>query len=144
MKQAEKNNQVMGAGAEGACRGRSAFRAKIKSKGRRTGWIVSAVALVFLLGGMGGVPQPPDFDSPKSLGQDLYRRLSCHGCHTVQGQGGDLGPALDGVGRRLSPADLETQIATPRRRLAASRMPSFAFLRPLEFQALLDFVASEL
>lgn len=74
------------------------------------------------------------------MGADLYQRLSCRGCHVLAGQGGEAGPVLDGVGGRLSREELEIQLLTPRRRRADSRMPSFAFVRPVELQALLDFL----
>jgi cbb3-type cytochrome oxidase cytochrome c subunit len=46
------------------------------------------------------------------------------------------------VGSRLSRNKMETQLLTPRRRQAESHMPSFAFIRPKELQALLDFLES--
>lgn len=100
--------------------------------------------LVMLLGGMGStiVGHPLADPAPPSLGQELYRKLSCRGCHALQGRGGKVGPVLDGVGSRLSRTELETQILTPRRRQADSRMPSFAFVRPTELQTLLDFLES--
>lgn len=75
-------------------------------------------------------------------GSDLYQRLSCHGCHAWHNRGGEVGPVLDGVGGRSTREALETQILTPRQRQADSRMPSFAFVKPAEIQALLDFLQS--
>ena len=99
--------------------------------------------LVILLGGTGLTASHPVADpATPSLGQDLYPRLSCRGCHALQGRGGDVGPVLDGVGSRLSRHELETQLVTPRRRQADSRMPSFAFVRSSELRALLDFLES--
>ncbi len=99
--------------------------------------------LVILLGGTGLTASHPAADpATPSLGQELYHRLSCHGCHALQGRGGDVGPVLDRVGSHLSRPELETQIVTPRCRQADSRMPSFAFVRPFELQALLDFLES--
>lgn len=35
-------------------------------------------------------------------GESIFRTLNCMACHQVRGVGGDLGPALDGVGGRRS------------------------------------------
>jgi ubiquinol-cytochrome c reductase cytochrome b subunit len=108
---------------------------------RRLAW--GTAVLVILLGGTGLTAGHPVADpATPTLGQDLYQRLSCRGCHAWQGRGGEVGPVLNGVGSRLSRTELETQILTPRRRQADSRMPSFAFVRPKELQALLDFLES--
>jgi len=88
------------------------------------------------------LPPPTRPRAAIELGYDLYQRLSCHGCHVLQGQGGEAGPSLDGVGSRLLPENLETQILTPRRRQAESRMPSFAFVKTFELRTLLDFLQS--
>ena len=97
--------------------------------------------LVIMLGGTGLTAGHAAAD-PSALGHDLYQRLSCHGCHTLQGRGGEVGPVLDGVGSRLSLEKLKTQLLTPHQRRTDSRMPSFAFVRPWELQELLDFLQS--
>ena len=76
----------------------------------------------------------------RSTGAQLYQRLACHGCHSRQGQGGTVGPTLDGLDERLSRQEVVTQLLAPRRRQADSRMPSFAFLRTREQQDLMVFV----
>ncbi len=99
-----------------------------------------SVMLVILLGGLASTSHPAADPATPSVGQDLYQRLSCRGCHALQGGGGHVGPDLDRVGARLSREDLETQLLTPRCRQVDSRMPSFAFVRPFEFQSMLDFL----
>ena len=37
----------------------------------------------------------------------------CVACHAVGGQGGQVGPALDGVGTRRPPADLDRWLKDP-------------------------------
>jgi len=76
----------------------------------------------------------------QTAGAQLYQRLACHGCHSRQGQGGSVGPALDRLDERLSRQEVATQLLAPRRRRPFSRMPSFAFLRTEERQDLLAFV----
>ena len=73
-------------------------------------------------------------------GAHLFHGLACCGCHELSGQGDKAGTDLDGVGSRLSRQELEVQLKTPRQRRSASRMPSFAFVRPQELDKLLDFL----
>ncbi|MCL6620847.1 MAG: cytochrome c [Syntrophobacterales bacterium] len=91
--------------------------------------LVGTVAAALVLAATSGWPQ----DLP---GEELAARLGCRACHAWQGVGGARAPALDGVGRRKSRPDLERQLtSTPSR-----RMPSFAYLRPQDWQALLTFL----
>ena len=46
------------------------------------------------------------------LGQDVYAAQKCSVCHSVAGKGNKLNP-LDGVGTKLSAADLRTWIVDP-------------------------------
>ena len=74
-------------------------------------------------------------------GPELARRLECFACHSLHGQGGKEAAPLDGVGARLSPEELQTSLNHPRRRHPGARMPSYAYLRPEEEQALLVYLA---
>ncbi len=69
-------------------------------------------------------------------GKDLVDRLGCLGCHSLQGQGRNRGPAWDGLGARLTPEAIKKQILTPR-----GRMPSFAQIRPEELEALVEYLS---
>jgi mono/diheme cytochrome c family protein len=69
-------------------------------------------------------------------GEDLVNRLNCRACHSLAGQGGNRGPAWDGVGRRLTPEAIRKQLLTPR-----GRMPSFAHLRPEELEAVVKYLS---
>jgi mono/diheme cytochrome c family protein len=69
-------------------------------------------------------------------GQELVDRLGCLGCHSLHGKGGDRGPAWDGVGARLTPEAIETQIVSPQ-----GRMPSFAQVKPEELKALVTYLS---
>ncbi|AEB08581.1 c-type cytochrome [Desulfobacca acetoxidans] len=105
-------------------------------------WLTLANA-VFCLSLAGCQETPPVPREPQTTiqkGLELSQRLSCWGCHQHQGQGADLGPNLDGVGNRLARAELEGQLQTPRGRHPDSRMPSFAFIRPFEQKALVDYL----
>lgn len=75
-------------------------------------------------------------------GEDIFARLACRACHSRDGQEGKKGPSLAGIGQSLSIQAMQEQLQTPRQRHPASRMPSFAFVRPDDFQALLDYLTS--
>lgn len=47
----------------------------------------------------------------------------CVGCHTLEGKGGNVGPALDGVGNRLTEAQLATWLADPQAVKPGTAMP---------------------
>jgi mono/diheme cytochrome c family protein len=83
----------------------------------------------------------PD-QSTTASGFNLYHSLSCHGCHSINGQGEKEGPNLVGVGNRLSRQELEVKLTEPLHRQSYSRMPSFAFVRPQELQDLANFLQS--
>lgn len=89
-----------------------------------------------LLGACSGGPTPP----PEVSGADLARRLGCFACHVRGGQGDKPASPLDGVGSRLSPGDLQKILTFPRQLHPGAKMPSYAYLRPFEQQALLEFL----
>jgi nitric oxide reductase subunit C len=47
----------------------------------------------------------------------------CIACHSLQGQGGEVGPALDGVGSRRDPAFIRQWLQNPLAMKADSKMP---------------------
>lgn len=47
----------------------------------------------------------------------------CAGCHSLHGAGGNIGPALDGVGDRYSEADLRAWLASPQDIKPGTAMP---------------------
>lgn len=63
-----------------------------------------------LPGGFKFVPHEPSKQS--RLGFLDYKEGGCAACHEVAGIGGRRGPALDGVGARLSKAAIENRITT--------------------------------
>jgi Cytochrome c len=104
-------------------------------------FILFLLAGVFLSGRADSDPNLAAVDrSTPSSGQNLYYSLSCHGCHIHKEQGFKQGPDLDGISSVLSRKELEMQLTTPRHRKKNSRMPSFAFVQPMELQSLLDFL----
>ena len=93
------------------------------------------VALAFLLACPGSRAQAPGPPGPELAG-----RLGCLACHSLQGQGGKLAAPLNGVGGRLTPRELGIAIAYPRQRHPGAKMPSYAYLPPMEQEALVNFL----
>lgn len=63
--------------------------------------------------------------------------LMCIACHSLQGQGGQVGPALDGVGSRLDSAALKSRLENPQSVQADSKMPKL----PLSADEITELVA---
>ena len=59
-------------------------------------------------------PMTPEAES----GRKLYDSASCAGCHSIARQGGDAGPALDGVGARRTREWLVGHITNPQEHIA--------------------------
>jgi hypothetical protein len=73
-------------------------------------------------------------------GPELAERLGCLACHSLKRQGGKLAAPLDGVGARLTPRELGIVIAYPRRLHPRAKMPSYAYLPPVEQEVLVNFL----
>jgi mono/diheme cytochrome c family protein len=93
------------------------------------------LALAFLLACHGSRAQ---VQGPQ--GAELAGRLGCLACHARQGQGSKLAGPLDGVGARLTAGELALAIAYPRQRHPRAKMPSYAYLPPMEQAALVEFL----
>jgi mono/diheme cytochrome c family protein len=75
-------------------------------------------------------------------GAELAGRLGCLACHVPNGPGDKLAAPLNGVGARLTAAELAIAIAYPRQRHPRAKMPSYAYLPPAEQAALVEFLQS--
>ena len=73
-------------------------------------------------------------------GAELAGRLGCLACHALNGLGGKLAAPLNGVGARLTAGELAIAIAYPRQRHPRAKMPSYAYLPPMEQAALVEFL----
>jgi len=94
------------------------------------------LALAVLLAANPGIPAQAQ--GPR--GAELAGRLGCLACHALKGAGGKLAAPLDGVGARLTAAELAQAIAYPRQRHPGAKMPSYAYLPPMEQAALAEFL----
>jgi mono/diheme cytochrome c family protein len=96
------------------------------------------LALALLLAASPGRPA----QAQGSRGAELAGPLGCLACHALNGSGGKLAAPLDGVGARLTAAELAQAIAYPRQRHPRANMPSYAYLPAVEQAALVAFLQS--
>jgi putative heme-binding domain-containing protein len=50
---------------------------------------------------------------PPDRGREVFRAVGCAQCHRFEGEGGTVGPDLDGVARRLAPREVLESIVEP-------------------------------
>jgi mono/diheme cytochrome c family protein len=98
------------------------------------------VALVATLTGGAAQPSAPIVraytSESKKSGATLFHEKGCEHCHGVDGRGGNLGPDLSTIGKRLSKQKIEHQIHD-----GGAAMPSFGdVLQPAEIKDLVDFL----
>ncbi len=74
-----------------------------------------------------------------SEGRRLFQQKGCIGCHSIGGQGGKIGPALDDVGLRRSPEWMIRHFRDPQAVSPGTVMPRFGFTES-EARALTDFL----
>jgi mono/diheme cytochrome c family protein len=74
----------------------------------------------------------------KSSGPELFQSKGCVQCHSMKNVGGNKGPHLDAVGKRLKKEQIEHQIEQ-----GSLAMPSFAeALSPDELHTLVEYLHS--
>lgn len=73
------------------------------------GQVSSIAAYVKTLGRV----EPEQIPGDAGRGGTVYTSLDCQACHSLGGQGGIIGPVLDDVGARRSPAYLREALLTP-------------------------------
>lgn len=75
----------------------------------------------------------------RAAGQALFHEKGCEHCHGVDGVGGEKGPTLYGVGRKLKPAQIRTQILN-----GGDAMPAFAdVLAPDDVSLLVEYLSAK-
>jgi nitric oxide reductase subunit C len=75
-------------------------------------------------------------DRPAMIGS------TCQACHSIGGQGGGAGPALDGIGSRRDEAWLKTWLADPTKVKPDSKMPNLN-LAQADIDALAKYLANQ-
>lgn len=73
--------------------------------------------VLFAVAAPGGNSVVEELDRPK-----VYNQM-CIACHSLDGQGGVVGPALDGVGSRMTRAELEVWLKDPNAVRPGTAMP---------------------
>lgn len=66
---------------------------------------------------------PAPGPAPAASGEDLIAQFGCRGCHEIGGQGGAVGPSLDGILQRRDEAWIRAQIQRPREHNPKTVMP---------------------
>ena len=64
-------------------------------------------------------------NAPKKSGEELVTQFGCQGCHQIKGEGGKLGPALDGVVASKGESFVLKKLIDPKFNNAASAMPKY-------------------
>lgn len=98
---------------------------------------------------LNGFPRKPDLAvaataAPTSTTQlppaPAYYTSVCAGCHALGGKGGAVGPALDGVGSRLTAEQIDARLKDPKAVLADAKMPQLNLDAPTR-QSLVQYLA---
>src|SRR5205823_15104467 len=76
-------------------------------------------------------------------GKTLFANNGCAGCHKVGGQGGAVGPPLDGVGTRQPDPDWQVRhLKDPGAVVKGSTMPPYKQLSDADLKALASYLLS--
>lgn len=74
-------------------------------------------------------------------GRQLVQEKACLGCHIIEGQGGAVGPRLDGMIRSRGAAFVMQKLVDPTFNNSTSMMPNFG-LTPDEVRAIASYLAT--
>jgi len=101
-------------------------------------------AIVLFMLSQTGADLPGFYSSMKVIpsaaeGQRLFQQKGCIGCHSIGGQGGKVGPALDDVGLRRKPEWIIRHFRDPQVVTPGTVMPKFGFTEA-EARALTEFL----
>jgi mono/diheme cytochrome c family protein len=77
-----------------------------------------------------------------AAGRQFYKDQSCSTCHTIAGEGGSGGPALDNVGRVLTPEKLTQKMIAMRSGSISSMPPLPTTTTDEQIQALVAYLSS--
>ncbi len=76
-----------------------------------------------------------------SAGAAVFQAAGCMNCHSLNGVGGAVGPALDTIGRELSPAEIKQFVHNPHGIDPTSPMPPQTQLTDTELDEVANFLA---
>jgi mono/diheme cytochrome c family protein len=75
-----------------------------------------------------------------AAGPQLFASLGCNTCHSIAGKGGDVGPALNGIGTKLSPDQITQIVKNGKPNTAMPGVP--AGTSDEQVKQLVDYLAS--
>jgi cbb3-type cytochrome oxidase cytochrome c subunit len=84
-------------------------------------------------------PQPTVTIMP---GRWVYEAQSCAVCHTINGEGGSVGPDLSRVGAERDHGWLRQFLADPKSLVTGATMPAYGQLSHQDLDALVDYMMS--
>ena len=109
--------------------------------------VTNAWLVVFALVSSAGIAHAQDAALVKK-GQEVYTAQKCSVCHAIAGKGGKASP-LDGVGGKLSAADIREWIVSPKEATAKAKstkkppMPAkYGTLAAADLDALVAYMQS--
>jgi len=79
-------------------------------------------------------------DKPQRTGAELVAGFGCQGCHKIDGEGGALGPVLDGVVASKGAEFVIKKLSDPKFNNSASAMPKYP-MSSTDKQAIVDFLS---
>lgn len=74
-------------------------------------------------------------------GKQIFQEYACYGCHKIAGEGGEVGPDLNGAGSRLRPSYLAAFLQNPQAFIPGSPMKNLDLWEE-EVQALAAYLIS--
>jgi len=93
---------------------------------------------------LNGFPAKPPLGrvaAPKSTVEQpaVFTNMGCIGCHSVGGEGGNVGPALDTIAKRMDRAALKEWISDPQKIKPGTAMPKLP-LTPEQLNEVIDYL----
>ena len=74
-------------------------------------------------------------------GPAVFTAQKCQLCHSIAGKGSAKNP-LDGIGKKLSAADIKKWIVSPKEMKADTKMKAYANLPAADLDALVAYISS--
>jgi len=77
---------------------------------------------------------------PQKPAKELITQFGCQGCHQIKGEGGNLGPALDGIVASKGKEFVMKKLRDPKFNNAASAMPKYP-MTDADIEAIIIFLS---
>jgi quinol-cytochrome oxidoreductase complex cytochrome b subunit len=94
------------------------------------------------LGAISGGPGGGKATASVTEGRQLYQKLDCTACHSINGVGGKVGPPLDHESEKRDRQWLIEHFKDPQKMSPGSIMPKFDYLTPEQLDELTDYMQS--